>query len=375
MKRTGALVATAALLLSACAGGSGSKSEDPKAALISAMESTGESEGLTFDLSIQSDPESLDQLAKADGGGSGMAEEDAEKLLDSSITVSTRGQGETGSSEIVVNVAGEDDFEMKTIDKVLYLRADVEGLVETFGGDPNQIAAGVEQAEAQGLTFVRPAVEGEWISIEGLEETAQQMTGQTPPSLPDQQQFIDDLTASFKENATVTSEGQEDVGEHLVVSVPLRATYESFVESFSELSQQIPVGQLPPASEVPDEDVVMDVWVDDERVTQLLFDVIQFVELTDDVEDAPEDAEFAFLAEIDEFDDEIEVPEGAVAVDPQQIFGLFGAAFMGGVGAPGAGAGAAPGGDIGANFNCDDLAGAPPEVLSQFAEECPELQP
>jgi hypothetical protein len=278
---------------------------------------------------------------------------------------------------MVVNVAGEDDFEMKGVDKVLYLRADVEGLVETFGGDPNQIAAGVEQAEAQGLTFVRPAAEGEWISIEGLDEAARQMTGLTPPSLPDQQQFIDDLTASFKENATVTSEGQEDVGEHLVVSVPLRATYESFVESFSELSQQIPVGQLPPASEVPDEAVVMDVWVDDERVTQLLFDVIQFVELADDVEDAPEDAEFAFLAEIEEFDDEIEVPEDAVAVDPQQIFGLFGSMFMGGMGGmdSGSAGSSAPAGDLGAGFNCDDLKGAPPEVLSQFAEECPELQP
>lgn len=374
MKKAGALIVVAALLMGACAGGS-EKSDDPKATLISAMENTGASEGLTFTLSIESNPESLDQLARADGGGSGLAEEDAEKILASSVTLSTLGRGEEASTEMVVNVAGEDDFELKTVDKVLYLRADVSGLMETFGADASSLDATVQQAEAQGLTFVRPAVEGEWVSISGLEETAQQMTGQTPPPLPEQQQLIDDLTASFKENATVTSKGAEDTGEHLVVTVPLRETYANFVEDLSKFSQQLPVGQLPPASEVPQQDVVFDVWVEDERVTQLLFDVIQFVELSDDVEDAPEGAEFGFLAQIEEFDDEIEAPEDAVAIDPQQIFGLLGAAFMGGMSSQGSASSSAPAGDIGAGFNCDDLKGAPPEVLSQFAEECPELQP
>lgn len=371
MKRIGVLVVVAALALGAC-GGDG-PSEDPKGALISAMENTGESEGLSLLMSIQSTPESLDAMARGDGGGSGMEEEDAQKILDSSIQLNTRGSGEDGSFEMVVNVAGEDDFEMKTIDKVVYLRADVAGLVQTFGGDPSGIDAGVQQMEAQGLTFAKAAADGEWLSIEGLEEAAQQMTGQAPLAVPEQEQLIRDLTASFKENAQVTSEGDEDAGEHLVVAVPLRATYENFVKDFAQLGQQLPLGQLPDASEVPDEDVIFDVWVDDDRVTQIEFDFTQIAEISGDAEDIPEGVErFAFRAEIDEFDDEIEVPEGAVAVDPQQIFGLFGG-MMGGMGA---GAGAMPpAGDPGAGFNCDDLKGAPPEVLAQFAEECPELQP
>lgn len=373
MRKIGALVVALVLLIGACSGDS--RSEDPKAALISAMENTGASEGLTFTLSLRSTPESLDALARADGGGTGIEEEDAEKILTSSITISTRGSGEEGSFEMIVNVAGEDDFEMKAIDQVLYFRADVEGLVETFGGDPSEIGAAVEQAEAQGLGFVRPAAEGQWVSIEGLADTAQQMTGQTPPAVPDQDQLIEDLTASFEANATVTSKGREDVGEHLVVSVPLRDTYESFAQAFAQLGQQVPVGQLPDPSEVPDEDVTLNVWVDDDRVTQVEFDFIQVARITEGAEEVPDDVEqLGFLAQIEQFEDEIEAPEDAVAIDPQQIFGLLGGLVMGGMGAQGSG-GSAPGGDIGAAFNCDDLKGAPPNVVSQFAEECPELQP
>ena len=374
MKKAGALLLASALLMGACAGGE-SESEDPKATLISAMETTGESEGLTFDLSLQSTRESLDALA-SDDGGSGMEPEDAEKILSSSITMSTLGSGEDGSFEMVVNVAGEDDFEMKAVDKVLYMRADVEGLVETFGGDPAQIDAGVQQAEAQGLTFVRPAAEGEWVSIEGLEEVAQQMTGQSPPPLPEQEKLIADLTESFENSASVTSEGQEDKGEHLIVTVPLRETYESFKEDLAQLGEQLPLAQFPDATEIPDEEVTLDVWVDDGRVTQILFDFLQLAKLSDDPEEIPEGVEeFAFLAAIDEFDDEIEAPEDAVAIDPQQIFGLLGSFFMGGMGSSGSASSSAPAGDVGAEFNCNDLKGAPPEVLAQFAEECPQLQP
>jgi hypothetical protein len=373
MKKAAALLLVSALLMGACAE---SESEDPKAALISAMENTGQAEGLTFNLSLQSTPESLDAMARSDGGGAGLDPEDAEKILGSSITMSTKGSGEEGSVELVVNVAGEDDFEMKAVDKVLYFRADVEGLVETFGGDTSQIDAGVQQAEAQGLTFVRPAADGEWVSIEGLDEAARQMTGQSPLPVPQQEKVIADLTESFEKSASVTSQGREDAGEHLVVSVPLRETYESFKQDFAQLGERLPVGQLPDASEVPDEDVTLDVWVEDEQVTQILFDLMQIAALSEDTEEVPEGVEeFAFLAKIEEFDDEIEAPQDAVAIDPQQIFGLLSSVFMGSMEASGSAGSSAPGGDLGAEFNCNDLKGAPPEVLSQFAEECPQLQP
>ncbi len=375
MKRIAVLALVMTLVGSACAGAG--KSEDPKQALISAMEATGRSEGLAFTLTIQSTSESLDALAR-DNGGSGMEPEDADKLLNSSITVRSKGEGTEGSFEMVVNVAGEDDFEMKAVANTLYLRADIEGLIETFGGDPAQISAAVQQAEAQGLTFVRPAVEGQWVSIQGLDEAQQQITGQSPPPVPEQQELVRELTESFEKNASVTSEGGEDAGEHLVVLVPLQETYQQFLDDFANLGARLPIGQLPDISEVPDEDVRFDVWVEDERVSRLEFDLLQIADIAEG-EEVPEGVEqLGFRADIEEFTDEVEAPDDAVAIDPQQIFALLGGLFMGAAG-PAMEEGEAgvlpPGNDIGAQFNCDDLQGAPPEVIQQFAEECPELQP
>ncbi len=372
MRRVAALTLALVLVGTGCAGGS--KSEHPKQALLAAMEQTSSSEGLSLTLSIQSTPESLDALAR-DEGGTGMEPEDAEKLLGSSVTFRSKGEGAEGAFEMVVNVAGEDDFEMRAVDDTLYLRADVEGLIETFGGDPSEVAAGVQQAEAQGLTFVRPAVEGEWISIEGFDQAQQQLTGQSPPPVPEQQELIRELTASFEKNATVTSEGGEDAGEHLTVSVPLQATYEQFLDDFANLGARLPVGELPDISEVPEEDIRIDVWVEDDRVTQVEFDFLQIADIVEG-EEVPDGVEqLAFRAQIDEFTDDVEAPEGAVAIDPQQIFSVLGGLFMGASGSASQSAPAAPGNDIGAEFDCKDLEGAPPEVIQQFAQECPELQP
>ncbi len=273
---------------------------------------------------------------------------------------------------MAVNVAGEDDFELKSVGQTLYLRADVTGLVDTFGGDPAEIAKGVQALEAQGLTFVRPLAEGEWVSLEGFGEASQQLTGQSPPAVPQQQEIIDELTKSFEEDATVTSQGTDDAGEHLTVALPLRETYERFLNDFANLGAQLPPGaRFPDASEVPDEDITLDVWIEDDRVTQLELDLLQIAAIAEE-EEVPEGVErFAFRTEIDEFNEEVEAPEDAVAIDPQQIFGLIGSIFSGLGGATGS----APAGDVGAGFNCDDLKGAPPSVLEQYAEECPELQP
>jgi hypothetical protein len=371
MKRLAALLVTGSLLLTACS--TDAPSDDPKGALMAAMQNTGQLEGLTTRMSLRSTVESLQAMAE-DGGS--LDAEDAEKILDSSFTISARGQGPEGEFEMVVNVAGEDSIELKVVDRVFYARADVVSLVETFGGNPDSVEDFAGTAEAQGAGFLRPAIEGEWVSIEGLDQTLQQMSGQAAaPSLPQQQELIENMTRSFQEHATVTSEGGEEPGEHMVVTVPLRPIYADLVDDFKELTAQLPATTFPDSSQVPNEDITLDVWVADERVTQVEFDFLQLNDLMEGGEDIPAGVEeFAFRMELEEFTDEVRAPEDAVAIDPQQILGLLGGFMMGGMGM-GSGAVSPPAGDMGAAFNCNDLKGAPPEVLRQFAEECPELQP
>ena len=83
MKKLLAILAGATLLLSACADNGTSASDDPKGALVDALRTLSESEGLTQTIRLQSDTDSLVATGEGD-----IDAETAQKILDSSITVS-----------------------------------------------------------------------------------------------------------------------------------------------------------------------------------------------------------------------------------------------------------------------------------------------
>lgn len=370
MKKLAAALLTAGLLIGGCAGDSGPDPDaNPKEALISAFENLSKSEGLEVTLSLEATTETLNALGGSEGGG--LTDEDADKILGSSVHVLAKGQGKDAQMEMVVTVAGEEDVTVKVVDQVFYFQADAEGLAETFGGDPADLQTTAQQAEAQGLDFVRPALEGEWIAITGAQELAEQFGA--PPleeAEASRQQFIDDITQALKDSAEVTNAGDDDIGTKLAVSLPIRDIYSRVVEAFQRnpATAAFPFAQLPPASEIPDESVVVDVWVDDDRVTQVAFDLAQIAALEEGGEEGGGRA--AFVVQLEEFDDDIAAPEDSVEVTAQELFQIFGG-MAPGLGAGGTGTGAAPG----AGFDCKQLQGAPPAVIAQFAEECPELQP
>jgi hypothetical protein len=71
---------------------------------------------------------------------------------------------------------------------------------------------------------------------------------------------------------------------------------------------------------------------------------------------------------IDEFDDEVEAPEDAVTLTPQQIQQAFGAFFSAGMESQtGESVPLSP-------DDCESLEQAPPEVQQQFAKQCPNLK-
>ncbi|MGI8773767.1 MAG: hypothetical protein ACR2KQ_01950 [Actinomycetota bacterium] len=162
MKRISIILLSLALIFVACSGDSGpDPAENPKDALTSAFEKLGDG-GYTFTLRVDSDPGSLAALS-ADDGGTPMTEEDAQKLLDSSISFS--GTDEEDAQErdaaITVNVAGnEDAIEIRVIDEALFARADVRELVETFGGTTAELDQVASQSPP-GFEFIGSAIEGE----------------------------------------------------------------------------------------------------------------------------------------------------------------------------------------------------------------------
>jgi hypothetical protein len=362
MKKLIALGASMLLLASACGGDELGGS--PKESLTAAIENLSELEGLEMVFTIQSSEGSIAALAASEGDS--LPQEDAQRILNSSITVRTKGETpEEGQAEFVVNIDGEDDVEMKVLDQIFYVRADVRGLIEAFGGDPSGLDQFERQASAAGVTFVKPAIDGEWIALEGLKEIAQQQ-GLPTGKAPEQDALVRAFRTAVDEEAEVTEGDQEGPGAHLVVNLPVREIYERLLPEFQKLLVGVPGAALPPAGEVPDESVRVDTWVDDDQLTQIRLDLLQFAEFGD--EPVPQGVdELALQVTIDEFDDEVEAPEDAVALSPQDIQQAFGALF--GAQFTETESGSAQGQAV----DCKVLEQAPPEVQQQFAEQCPNL--
>lgn len=315
-----ALLCAAALFAGACSGGGEEEAaENPEQAFSDALDALSEYEGVTIELSVEGDAASL--------AAQDMSEEEAEKLLDSSLTLSTKGEtADEAQAEIVVNVAGnEDAVELRVVEQSLYARFEVRDLVEEFGGNAAEIDATVQQATAQGFDFAQPLVDGEWIGVENIDQIAEQITGQPLPT-PDPEEaeaVAGQLARIFEQNASVTSEGTDDVGAHLVVSVPLRDTLRESLDALQGLSGA-PAGALPSDAlqEVPDASIPVDAWIADGRLVQIEFDVVKIGEALD--EPPPEGVEdMAVRATLDEFTEDVEAPADFTAINLQEILQTF----------------------------------------------------
>ena len=326
MKRSLLAVAASVMLLAAC-GGDGAGG-DPKQALADAFRGLGGAEGLTVTLTAQSTPESLQALAESEGDQ--LDADLAAKILGSSVTVSgkTATDPADAQQEMTVNVAGnEDAVEIKVIANTLYVRADVSALLETFEQDAASLDAFVQQAEASGLDFVRPAVDGEWLSISGLDAMQEQFgMGQPSPNAVELERVFDGFAEEIESKATVTEGDVEGPGTHLIAEIGAREAVDSFLDLARELGQAIPPNAMPSPSDVPDREIRVDAWVEDDFVRQIELDILQFAAF--EGEDVPEGVErLALRLGIDEFDDEVEPPGDAVQVDPNQVLQvLFGGA-------------------------------------------------
>lgn len=370
--RLTAFVLAGALLAGACSDGGGASdeeaAEDPKQALTDALDAFAEYEGVTVEMTIEADPEDL----VADD----TPPEVAEAIVNSSVVVSAKGETpEDTQAEIRVNVDGnEDAVEMRFADMSFYARVEVRELVEAFDGDVAMIDASVDQASAMGFDFAQALVDGEWVGVEGLDEFAEQLG--LPVTTPDPEQAAA-LQQKFAEilerNADATSEGTDDVGAHLRVTLPLKQTAGELFEALGSLGGA-PPGALPmdALNELPTADIPLDVWISDGRLVQLEIDVLAIGEaLGEEPEEGVDD--FAFRLTIDEFTDEVEAPEDFVPIDLQQILqGVFGAG-LGGAAAGGSAISPPDSGDREVvvpelGLACSDLAGVPPDQIKAFLE-------
>lgn len=359
----------ATLVMTACGGGGPDPAEDPQGSLEAALNALSEYEGVTATLSLASDTQSLSALSEGE-----LTDEDAQKILDSSLSFSSLNadKPEDAEAEMTVNVAGsEDAVEMKVLGTELYLRADVQGLMEQFGADTSQLDTFEQQAGSQpGFEFVGPALAGDWIVIKGLDQLQEQLgAGAATQPTEAQQEAINKFTDALKNNSDVETGDKEGPGDHLVATVGLRGLYEDISSLASELGAGA-AGSMPPASEVPDEDISLDTWVEGGQLTQIELDLTQFKDFPD--ADFPEGVEaLAIRLGLEEFTGGVEAPADAAEVDVNTIM----QGLMGGMGG-GAGADTGNAADICAQLE-EGLEGQPKDVVDSmeqaYGEQCPEV--
>ena len=355
-----ALAVLSLLALAGC-GLIGDSSAEAKSSLVDALRNLLSTESYTQTMTIQSDTESLVALGEGD-----ISEETADKILDSSIVASGKQADDPADaeSEVLVNIAGTDAAEMRFVEGDLYFRANVRNLIETFEGDPAELDAVLGQVQGQpGFEWVEPAVAGEWIVVRDALGLSQQMGG-TAVSPEQQEQLVEDLLQTVEQNATVTDEGEDDVGQHLRASLPLRETINDLISSLGPAGNMM---QGDVMSDVPDENLVLDFWIADETIVQMAIDFTQFEDMESGSGDEfPEGVEeLSFVIAIEEAEVSVEPVPDAVELDTTALTQAL-SGMMGGGMEPPAG--------TGGGFDCSALKGAPPEVIELYAEECPELQ-
>ena len=369
MKKILALSTALLFVLAGCANSSGS-GEDAKATLVESLRNLLEADSLTQTITVDSDVGSLVAVSEGE-----IDEEVASTILESSLTASGTQADDPAdaTSTMVLNLRGSDDFEMRFVEGDLFVRAEVRSLFGAFGQDRAQFEALAAQVKGQkGFEWVEEALAGKWVVVRDAAALTQQFGG-TPgaaPSAEHQRQLITDLLQTVEKNASVTSEGEDDAGEHLVAALPLKETLKDLATSLGPAGAWMaPAGSA--MEEVPEGDLVIDFWIEDGSVTQMAIDVTQFEAMAEGSGDKfPEGVEqLAIIIQLDEFDGTVEPVADAVEIDTtsltQALSGLM-------TGAAGMGAGA--GAPAGSEFDCGMLKGAPPEVVELYAKECPELQ-
>lgn len=327
LRRLGVGVTVAVMALVAC--GKAVEKAAPGLTVRSAAQSTFDGERGRFTLSLvgdEADMATLFELTEAD---------EDRKFLDvlrnSRLEVSIDNGDDKESPDddsfaFQVDLGGH-PVEIRMVDKVLYARADVNGLVELFDADPAALSQWVADAGGTGFGFLGDAVAGRWLAVDfaPLEQMMGGFAGGDSPSDAEGfSEFLAVISDTFGSDVAVERLGEEDAGEHHRLTVPVRRVYERLVPALSALVP-FPGATPPPAAGIPDRSVALDLWISDDRIRRAELDLGQFG-------DQVLPGRVALRVDIAGLDGAIEAPADAVPVDVMQLLGQLMAGFGAGFG-------------------------------------------
>jgi hypothetical protein len=312
----------------------------PRVAVRDAARSTAAQKEGTFTLSVAGSEADVNALLNE---GAPLTDQDRKglDLLRTGHIALSAAQGRFG-----IDVkAGDLDhaFELRYIDKKLYVRADVAGIAKLTGATPEQINQAVAGMSSQeGFGFLTAASQGKWLSADltrlsdvfnnltkglggGAAATATTAAG-AQAAVPSQFKALQDaIGKALTEDIKIDRLQSDSVGDHYKGTVDSLRTFYAKIEPTLKADLDTiasSAGKLPPASEIPDKPASMDVWVKSGRVVRLEIPLAQFSPKP--VTAGP----VALRIDIDRLAGGVTAPTDATDVD---VVGLLGK-FFGGLG-------------------------------------------
>ena len=225
-------------------------------------------------------------------------------------------------SDTRVIVGGEEIVRFLTRGGSLYARVDLKLALDLLGtGESADQVAGQMLGAGVPRSIVSPLVRGDWMVVEDLADFV------GPEALESEVASVaqwEALADGFSETASATSEGRDALGEHFAVTLPLDRALVSMAESLASTGS-LPSG-LPDfsAETLPDGEVELDMWVGDDGLERVQFDLRQLSQFG--VEDVEDVEEFDVIVDLEEWDTSLRIPKHSVAIPPQLLLRLIQAA-------------------------------------------------
>ena len=287
------IAALTLLLAAGCSGGAGGANGGlggltPKNELSRSVSDLQNHNALTATLAV--DATAADLVAASRVGGSassGMTAQQAALIAGASISFELKAPaGKTlaqisgtngGAVDVIVHLDGADVVEFRIVGGSVYVHTDAPKIVQILG-KPASVLTNLENQLPPAFSFVRAAIQGQWLSVSKADAGAlvQRFGAAASPNATQRQAFITTLRNALLANVTVTRSGSTSAGDHLVLTGSVRTIVSGVFDAYRSMLGNNPLFSRFSKTQIPDRDVALDAYVQGGSLSQLSLNLLQF---------------------------------------------------------------------------------------------------
>ena len=193
------------------------------------------------------------------------------------------------SASVEFQNAGVHLVEVRSIAGVIYARADVKRIATVAGWDPAQFEQVASSVLSSKSTVVK-AEKGQWLSLDVVKAGEEAKSGgllkssrTTGPSASVDpammQKLITDLKSAYRHNASITQLGQDSTkGTGYRLGAPARQVARAVEPDLAALNPTTNPAEIKKdLAQIPDKTFHLDLWVKNGNLTDVSFDLTQFL--------------------------------------------------------------------------------------------------